>query len=704
MRIEEKEGKVVPLSEVGAGLRATTGMRSKITGSLRAKMTAVFGFIVLCGSLVLCLVSQNRAGSALEAEAREAMLKVAKQAADTVDSRMQARIYAVESLADNQVLRGKSGQGEATLEEKLQVLREGQKRAESLGFTKPFGLADKTGDSFVSDGTKVNVADREYFRVALGGKTVVSTNIVNKKDNSNIFAYATPVRHYATNEITGVLICPVDATQLSDLVKGIAYGRTGYAFVVDGTGKTIAHKDLDRVKFQENILEQAKSNPSLASLAEAISHMTRGEEGVANYTLEGQEYLIAYAPIQTTGWSIAVTAPRSEVLERVTDLRNLMFLISFLMILAALVVTSIMAKTISAPLVQAVDHLRSIAAGDFTRPVPEKFLRMKDEIGKFNQALVQLQDSIRPLLSGLIEYAKTLAGNAETLSAASEEITSSSGEVAKAIQQVASGASEQASHLQDILGLVENISASLERVYTELGRVRSNSEDTSRLAGIGKNELEALIASIEGVREAFKLVGERLKGLSGSVNQVGEILEVINGIAEQTNLLALNAAIEAARAGEAGRGFAVVADEVRKLAEQSRSSSDKIRSLLNSIASETDEVVHTSEEVGRHVAAQLQNVENTVKAFDNILEAVTAMAPMIEATYREVDNTVKAKDVVLDRVQSISAVAEETSASAEEISASAEELSASTQEIAANAQQVLEVAKRLEQQASRFKV
>lgn len=90
------------------------------------------------------------------------------------------------------------------------------------------------------------------------------------------------------------------------------------------------------------------------------------------------------------------------------------------------------------------------------------------------------------------------------------------------------------------------------------------------------------------------MVTERLTGLSGSVNQVGEILEVINGIAEQTNLLALNAAIEAARAGEAGRGFAVVAEEVRKLAEQSRASTDKIRGLLNNIASETNEVVSTS--------------------------------------------------------------------------------------------------------------
>ncbi|MGB9920726.1 MAG: methyl-accepting chemotaxis protein [Moorellales bacterium] len=290
------------------------------------------------------------------------------------------------------------------------------------------------------------------------------------------------------------------------------------------------------------------------------------------------------------------------------------------------------------------------------------------------------------------------------LGAASEEIAASSGEVAKAIQQVAAGATDQSGHLQEMVGLIQNITGSLERVYAELGKVKASSEETSRLAGVGKKELDLLVNSIRAVREAFKVVTERLSALSGSVNQIGEILEVMNGIADQTNLLALNAAIEAARAGEAGRGFAVVADEVRKLAEQSRASSDKIRALLGSIGSETNEVVHTSEEVSRQVVSQLENVENTVRAFDNILDSVAAIAPMIEATYREVDATVRAKDVVLDRVQSVSAVAEEAAASAEEISASAEELSASTQEIASTAQEVMKVAKRLEEQAERFKI
>lgn len=667
------------------------------------RMAILFGLIVLIGCMVLFYISENQAGKALEAEAGEAMLKVAKQAAETKNSRLQARIYLVESLANRNVIRGIQGDREATMDEKLKALQDEQKRAESWGF-KRFDIIDKAGNAVYPDGSTANLAEREYFKAALSGKTFYSSTIVSKVDNSVVFVISTPIRHYATDEITGVLIGVVDALKFSELVEDIIYGRTGYALAVDGAGKTIAYKDVEKVKEQQNFIEEAKSDQSLAPLIAIISKMANGEEGIGTYTYQGIKKIIAYAPIKTTGWSIGVIAPRAEALARAAGLRKSILFASILIIFAALVLTFAIARSIATPIALSVNHLGLIAEGDFTMPVPDKFLRAKDEIGKLANAIHKLQANLRPLLSGLRDDAKILSSNSEVLSATSEEIASSSGEVANAIQQVASGASDQASNLQEILGLIEKITTSLEKVYNELGRVKASSEETSRLAGVGKKELDVLIASIKGVRKAFKIVTEKLSNLSGSVNQISQILEVINGIADQTTLLALNVAIEAARAGEAGRGFAVVADEVRKLAEQSRASSDKIKVLLNTIGSETKEVVNTSDEVNKQVVAQLENVENTVKSFDNILDSVAAIAPMIEATYREVDSTVKAKDVVLDRVQTISSVSEETSASAEEISASAQELSASTQEIASNAQQVMEVAKRLEEQVERFKV
>lgn len=184
-------------------------MFGRLVGSLRTKLSLVFAAILVAGFLALWYVTGNRAGSAIEAEAKEAMLKVAKQLAETQDSRNQARMYAVETIANRNVIRGHSGDREATLEEKLTALRDEAKRGASLGF-KEFAIADKEGNTYTSTGARFNIADRDYFKPALGGKTVLSSTFISKSDNSVVFAIATPIRHYATNEITGVLIGIVD--------------------------------------------------------------------------------------------------------------------------------------------------------------------------------------------------------------------------------------------------------------------------------------------------------------------------------------------------------------------------------------------------------------------------------------------------------------------------------------------------------------
>ena len=678
-------------------------MLEKFRQSLKLKMLLLFGGLVFVACAVLAGVSLYEADQAVKQEAEEAMLKVAAQTGQTVEERLNARLMVLDTIANRNVIRGMSGGKETTLEEKIAALQQEMGRLQEQGF-KYLGLADREGNLVLTTGQRINIADRDYFQKAMQGKSNLSSVVVSRIDNALSIHYACPVRHYATGEITGVVVGVVDAKKISDLISKVSYAQTGYAFIVDSAGKTIAHRDYSRVEAGENILEKAKTDPSLASLAEIVSRMAKGEEGKGVYTYQGEEKLVCYTPIKLTGWSLAMAAPVSEILVRTASLERGIILVSLVLILLALGVAYFVAQMLVNPLVLAVDHLGLIAKGDFTMPIPDQYLKMKDEVGRIAQAIDALQNQMRPVLRSITESSKSVAANSESLSAVSQQIAASSNEAAQAIQHVAQGAAEQTGYLQEILRLVNNITANLDNIYRRLTLVRENTERSAAQADRGKKDLDGLIYSIGEVRKSFQAVTENVSSLGSSVNQVGEIVEAINNIANQTNLLALNAAIEAARAGEAGRGFAVVAEEVRKLAEQSQSSAAHIKDLLAGIQNQTAAVVTASSEVTRQTESQLASVERTVLAFNDVLASVGEVAPLIKETYAAVEDTVKSKDVVLERVQGVSAVAEETSASAEEIAASAQELSASTEEIASTAQELAKVAERLEKEVGIFKV
>jgi len=314
----------------------------------------------------------------------------------------------------------------------------------------------------------------------------------------------------------------------------------------------------------------------------------------------------------------------------------------------------------------------------------------------------------RDALAGMIGQ---IAGTAGTVSSASQQMAASSEETGRAVGEIAHAVGEVAQGTERQVRSVQSTRAATEAMGRATAEGGERARETERaaaqareLATAGAGAVREATETMQAVRDASGEATGAIRGLGAKSEQIGGIVATITGIAEQTNLLALNAAIEAARAGEQGRGFAVVADEVRKLAEESQRAAASIAELIGEIQAETARAVEVVEAGSRRTDEGASTVERARESFVAIggsIEAVTARAAEIQAAVVEISS---AADRVEADMNEVALVAEQSSASSEQVSASTEQTSASAQEIAASAQQLARSAAELEELVGRFTI
>ena len=311
---------------------------------------------------------------------------------------------------------------------------------------------------------------------------------------------------------------------------------------------------------------------------------------------------------------------------------------------------------------------------------------------------------LRGIVARVSEGAEQVAAASEELNASTEETQRSIEQVASAVQDVAKGANEQATGAQKVVDLVQQINMAIRTTAGRVDAISATSGQARELVGDG---LKVIDMQNEKMREnllASQNVAKAIDDLASQAQEVGRILETISKIADQTNLLALNAAIEAARAGEHGRGFAVVADEVRKLAEESAAATGEIGKIVQTIQTGAHGAVGEMDKAKVIVDAQQAAVAQTNTVFGRISQAVDDMVKRIgeiAASSQEVNTSAQR---ISDAIQSVSAVAQQNAASSEEVSASVEEQNATMQEIAASAESLSHLGQDLQQAVSGFKL
>jgi methyl-accepting chemotaxis protein len=480
-------------------------------------------------------------------------------------------------------------------------------------------------------------------------------------------------------------------------------GENGYMFILDKNGTEIAHPtiegenvwdevDANGVKYGQEMVKTGNNGGGFVLFEYAMPNNEKQIEPKATYSKSDPNW----------GWVVNASTYMKDFNQPANELLIKILIVSGISLLLGIIIVWLFASYMSKPIKMVTKHMGHLAEGDLTQKKVK--IKSKDETGQLGEALNQLQSNFRSIISSVSTTSETLASHSEELSQSANEVKNGAVQVASTMQELASGSETQANSASDLAEGMNTFAEKVKEANENGYRIEQNSKVVLNMTHEGSDIMKQSVKQMEKIDAIVHDSVQKVYGLDKQSQEISNLVTVIKDVADQTNLLALNAAIEAARAGEHGKGFAVVADEVRKLAEQVSDSVTDITNIVSNIQKESNLVSDSLKDGYKEVEQGKAQMMTTSETFEGISEAVTEMVNSITTISEKLVEIATNAQVMNQSIEEIASVSEESAAGVEQTAASMQQTSSIMEEVVGSSEQLANVAEELNSLVRNFKL